>query len=211
MEIKDIAIEINPFGWGLKKQRLKSKTFLEIKKKFIAYKKHTCDICKYTAQEKFLHVINKNGNYRDNKGSNFSLACGMCAACFFIGSYNPSTSPESVDRLIYCPEISQVQLNHLYRILFVAMERNDSKYQDIAKSFYRCLRHRASTVDKMFGENSSDSKIFLQSVMDSDLIKNPNMKNILSYLRFFPSRISFREEWQSWMDDFLLDEYAKII
>jgi len=63
----------------------------------------------------------------------------------------------------------------------------------------------------MFGENSSDSKIFLQSVMDSNLIKNPNMKKVLSYLRYFPGRTSFREEWGSWMDDFLLNDYAKII
>ena len=91
------------------------------------------------------------------------------------------------------------------------MESNNSQYQDIAKSFYRCLRHRASVVDKMFGENSSDTKVFLQSVLDSNLQKNQNMQQILKYLRFFPGRTSFRAEWQSWIDDFLLNDYAKII
>ena len=73
------------------------------------------------------------------------------------------------------------------------------------------MRHRASVVDKMFGENSSDTKVFLQSVLDSNLQKNQNMQQILKYLRFFPGRTSFRAEWQSWIDDFLLNDYAKII
>lgn len=211
MDINDISLEINPFGWNLKQQRLKSKAFLEIKTKFIAYKDNTCDLCNYKSKAKYLSVVNKNGNYRDNKGSNFNLACSICTACHFIGSYQSSSDTESVDRLIYCPEISQVQLNQMYRVLFVAMESNNSKYKDIAKSFYRSLRHRANLVDKMFGDNSSDCRIFLQSVMDSNLLKSTNIKKVLKYLRFFPGRSSFREEWAVWEDDLLLDDYAKIL
>ena len=100
MKIKDIALEVNPFGWSIKKQRLKSNAFLEIKQKFVDFKKSTCELCQYKSEDKYLHIINKNGNYKDNKGNNFQLACSLCTSCLFIGSYNPSTSVESIDRYI---------------------------------------------------------------------------------------------------------------
>lgn len=194
----DLYLTINPGGHKMMRMRNREKAFLPIRKMVLQRDKSICQFCEFEGLPKQMQVVNLDGDYNNNKSSNLVTACSICTRCMLLGSFETSGEHDSVERLIICNELSQVQLNHLYRVLLTSMSDSSLEQHETAKSIFRSLRNRAGLVDEMFGKNASDTRVFVQSVLDSGVGGHRNLRYILQNLRYFPSRNSFHNEWALW-------------
>jgi hypothetical protein len=111
---------------------------------------------------------------------------------------NTADNQDSVERLIICNELSQIQLNHIYRIILASMANSTLAQAEVAKTLYRSFRNRANLVDEMFGANASDTRVFCQAVFDSGISTHQNLRMVLQNVRYLPARHSFHREWKIW-------------
>lgn len=198
MKLRELYLQINPSGLRMMRMRDRDRAFAPIKAKIIARDNTMCQFCGFKATEQQLNVVNLDGNYNNNSTQNLCAACSICSRSLLIGSYEAANDQDSVERLIICNELSQVQLNHLYRILLTSMSDATLEQHEISKTIFRSLRNRAALVDDMFGKNASDTRVFVQSVFDSGVSNHDNLRVILQNLRYFPTRQSFHDEWPIW-------------
>lgn len=210
MELRQLYLQINPSGWKMMRMRDRNKSFAPIASKILTRDANTCQYCGYSGLAKQMKIMARDGNYNNNKPDNLVCACSICTRCFLVGSFESADEQDSVERLIICNELSQVQLNHLYRVLLTSMSDATLEQHEVAKTIFRSLRNRAILVDEMFGKNASDTRVFVQSVLDSGVGNHQNMRAILQNLRYLPTRYSFHNEWQIWRTQ-LADKIAEDI
>jgi intracellular multiplication protein IcmJ len=198
MKLRELYLQINPSGLRMMKMRDRHDAFASTKTKILARDNITCQFCGFKGIEQQMNVVNLDGNYNNNSVQNLCIACSICSRAMLLGSFEAANEQDSVERLIICNELSQVQLNHLYRVLLTSMSDATLEQCEIAKTIFRSLRNRAVLVDEMFGKNASDTRVFAQSVFDSGVSSHNNLRVILQNLRYFPTRHSFYEEWPLW-------------
>lgn len=198
MALRQLYLQINPSGLRMMQMRDRQAAFDSTRNRVIANKNSTCEFCGFKGMPQQMKIINLDGNYNNNTASNLCCTCSICARCLLIGSFEANDDQEAVERLIICNELSQVQLNHLYRVLLTSMSDATLEQSEIAKTAFRGLRNRATLVDDMFGRNASDTRVFVQSVLDSGVSEHQNLRSILQNLRYFPTRYSFHDEWNLW-------------
>lgn len=196
--MRKLYLQINHAGAKMMQMRDRNKAFYPIKISILKRDKLTCQFCNFHGIEQQMKIVALDGNYNNNNPKNLLTACSICTRCLLIGSFEASGEHDSVERLIICNELSQVQLNHLYRVLLYSMSDPNLEHCETAKTVFRSLRNRAVLVDEMFGKDASDTRIFMQSVLDSEVASHKNLRGILDNLRYFPSRNSFHNEWSLW-------------
>lgn len=197
---KEIYLQINPSGYKMMRMRDQNKMLAQLKPKVLARDHNTCQFCAYTGIPAQMLVVNLDGNYNNNDINNLICSCSICSRCVLLGSFEAEGDQNSVERLIICNELSQTQLNHLYRVLLVSMSDPNLEHYEVAKSIFRSLRSRANLVDDLFGANTSDTRVFVQLVLDSGISQHANLRPILNNLRYFPTRHSFKKEWPLWRE-----------
>ncbi len=194
----ELYLQINPSGWKMMLMRDRQEAFFTTKAKIIARDSNTCQFCNFIGIAKQMYVVNLDGDYNNNVAKNLVCACSICTRCVLIGSFEEVNNEASVERLIICNELSQVQLNHLYRVLLTSMSTPSLPQAEISKTVFRSFRNRGNLVDELFGNNASDTRVFSQAVFDSGLASHKNLRTILQNVRYFPTRSSFRREWPLW-------------
>ena len=112
---------------------------------------HTCQFCGF--KDKIIQVVNIDGNYKNNKRSNLTLACPFCAQCFFLEMIGKVANTGAT--LIYYPEKSQAELNGLCHAPFCAIY-NGTKYAESAQSLYNELKLRSKTIEENYGKGLSN-------------------------------------------------------
>lgn len=198
MKLRELYLQINPGGLRAMQMRDRNKAFGPIRSKIISRDKSSCQFCGFRGNPEQMKIMNLDGNYNNNNTSNLCTTCSLCSRCLLLGTFEADSEQDSVERLIICNELSQVQLNHLYRVLLTSMSDATLEQCEVAKTIFRSLRNRASLVDEMFGKNASDTRVFVQSVFDSGVSNHQNLRGILQNLRYFPTRYSFHDEWGLW-------------
>ncbi len=86
-----------------------------LKKKIFARDDHTCAYCGFVSQ-KFQDIHQLDSNLSNISEDNLLTACTFCHQCFNIQNVQDMRS----GMLIWCPEITQAQLNHMARAIYVA-------------------------------------------------------------------------------------------
>lgn len=198
MALLELYLQINPSGWKLMRYRDQEPGFELIRSKVLYRDANSCQFCGFSGLPSQLYIVALDGNYNNNSYTNLCSACSICTRCVLLGSFETVDEHDSVERLIICNELTQIQLNHLYRLLLTLMSDSSLRQCEIAKTVFRGLRNRAQLVDEMFGTNSSDTRVFMQSVLDSGVSEHKNLRDILQNLRYFPTRHSFSKEWPLW-------------
>ena len=78
-----------------------------------------CAMCKYPLEDvsrSYLIPVNPDTNEVDVKSTSVSYICGMCYKSIFVHNYNLNYDGD--DRILYLPELSQAELNHIYNWIY---------------------------------------------------------------------------------------------
>ncbi len=190
----ELQLAVNLVGWRIFVRRKADRAFLPVQKRVFERDVYTCQYCAFQALE-YQEVVNRDGNYGNNKLSNMVTACCFCSQCLFLQAVG--LDEMGGGQLVYMPEMSQADLNSFSHVLFCAME-NNTGYQDTAQAIYRSLKFRSQLVDNKFGSGTSNPTVFGQMLVEYQ-DRFPEQKiDLLKDLRLLPSHTKFRVQLDAW-------------
>ncbi len=154
------------FGnWLAFQKRKKTKLLQRLKSELCEISKSSCQYCGCQLMTESAELINGNGDYTDNSFDNFRLVCQLCAKVCLVDRY--SLEYEGQDRIVFLPELSQIQLNHLLRALQRFIDEGGQKETN-AKVIYAQLIERAVLLDQITSANLSHPGIFVHYFNQED-------------------------------------------
>lgn len=168
----DLTISLNHNGgWNDANHRFEVHTFnSSLPNKIFERDNYTCKSCglKGGKLNNFMEIHHIDGNHNNHKKSNLATLCPYCHMCFHIDY----VGRERLGTLIFLPEISQVELFHLFRASKVyqniTASDNNSGSQKILPELYGFLTDRGKFMKTMF---TTDSTTEFSSVM-RQMIRN---------------------------------------
>jgi intracellular multiplication protein IcmJ len=193
MTNKSLCLATNPESFLLFQKRKADTAFEAIRDKVFKRDAYTCQFCGFQAQQ-YQEIINLDGNYRNNKLGNLATACCFCSQCFFIE--NVGQRGFGGGKLIYLPELSQVELNSFCHVIFCALT-NGAGYSDAAQSIYRDLKFRTQPIEEKFGEGMSKPNVFGQMIAECSK-EEDELKTVLKQFRLLPTYAKFRKQLDTW-------------
>jgi intracellular multiplication protein IcmJ len=128
----------------------------DIRQKILERDHHTCRFCGFISQ-KYQEVHALNGNLADTSQTNLVTACIFCHQCFDL----EKTSQMKSGVLIWLPEITQADLHHIARAVYVARISQGSM-AETAKTTYETLMSRREEAKVRLG---TDDPFILATVM----------------------------------------------
>ncbi len=194
MELLELKLRASSGAWRKYSARKQSKVFAKVKKAILIRDRFCCRFCGFFSKE-HQEVINLDNDYDNNKYNNLVTSCSFCAQCLFLDSVG--LEPCSGGRIIYLPEISQIDLNNFIRVLFCSMDKETS-YKAKLQSTYISLKNRIKPVEYCFGPHTSDPTVFGRGLIDSNLNPNELKHKLLNDLRLLPSKTSFKHQIEYW-------------
>ena len=110
---------------------------LDIKQKILQRDNHTCHFCGFKA-EKYQDVLALDGDVKNTREDNLQTACIFCHQCFDLEKVAQMRSGV----LIWMPEISQEELNHIARAIYVARISQGSMADTAKKALEIIMKRR---------------------------------------------------------------------
>lgn len=178
-------------NWERFAQRKANPKFQKIRADVLYRDQFTCQFCFY--QSEALEVINIDNDYHNNTPNNLISACDLCAQCTLLDRYALDYAGQ--DRIIYLPELTQEQVNHLCRTLFCkSIGEGDSAYN--AKMIIAKLQDRAAYLQEKTQCHLDQPGIFV-------LYREQGQANqqLIQQLRWLPSIDSYQADLSRWQDD----------
>lgn len=194
--MKTLSLSINPKEWYYFHRRKIDKAFYSFQQKIFNRDHYTCQFCGFVAKE-YLEVVNRDGNYQNNKMSNMITACPLCTQVLFLEAVGYQELGGG--RLIYLPEMEQQELNAFCHVLFCAIT-NGTGYRDLAQNIYRLLKLRAKPIDEKYGEGTNDPATFSRLFLEQGELNNKQKSVILKDIRLLPSYSKFKKQLQRWAE-----------
>jgi intracellular multiplication protein IcmJ len=192
--MQELQLAVNLSGWRIFIRRRSDKAFLPVANKVLNRDQYTCQFCSFQARE-YQEIVNRDGDYTNNKVSNLMTACCFCSQCLFIESL--SLDEMGGGQLVYLPEMGQAELNSFCHVLFCAMG-NGTGYQESAQSIYRSFKFRSQIIENKYGSGTSNPSVLGQLILEHQ-IKNPEVdNNILKDIRLLPSYTKFKVQLDAW-------------
>lgn len=183
-------------NWEKFNQRRKNKKFLAIRQEINRRDKYSCQYCNFRSTQ--LEVVNIDNDYNNNKVGNMASCCILCARCNLLDAYSIDYSGE--DRIIYLPELSQEQLNHLCRAIFIKMSTGNEEESYNARMIYSQLQDRAGWLDERTGVQLSHPAMFVHYLNSND-----HDNKVISRLRWLPAYESFSNYVDTWIKQYQAD------
>ncbi|MBI1273804.1 MAG: type IV secretion protein DotN [Alphaproteobacteria bacterium] len=121
---------------------------------------YTCQYCGFRSS-RFQRVIPRDWAAADTSASNLVTACTFCEQCFALETVTAMGSGS----LLWLPEISQADLNHIARAIYVA-KAEDSGLATAADSALEALKARRSDIKRRIG---GDDPMILATVLLENL------------------------------------------
>ena len=183
-------------NWEKFKQRKRNAVFMKVRTKILDRDGYICQFCHFESSS--LEVINMDNNYSNNSENNLITACSLCAKCTLLDSYGIDYAGK--DKIIYCPELSQEQMNQLSRLLMCHMFSSDSDEIYNAKMTMAQLQDRAAWLDEKAGCKLSHPALFVHymNAPKSD-------KSLVGKLRWLPDPSEYEQEIQHWRSQLFAD------
>lgn len=189
-----LQLFVKPGLWRAYTSRKETSAFKQLAAKILKRDNDTCRFCGFQAQQ-LQEVVNLDRNLRNNDMSNLVTACVFCAQCQFMESAGQDDN--SGGQVIYCPEMSQQDLNTMCHVLFCAMN-NNTNYAETAQEIYRTLRLRCQVVEKKLGMGSSNPSALGRSILEYRAKSGKVDQRFLKPLRLLPSYTKFKYHLDSW-------------
>ncbi|HJN37771.1 MAG TPA: type IVB secretion system protein IcmJDotN [Gammaproteobacteria bacterium] len=190
-----LELKLGGLEWKKYIKRNQDQRFLSFKKRVHERDESTCKFCGFKAQ-RFMDVVNRDGNYSNNKINNLITACPLCSQCNFVEYVGKSEFGGGT--LIFLPEMTQEQLNGLCHVLFCSIT-NTADFSQKAQNIYNALRLRSKVVEKYLGEHTSSPSHLGQMLTDTPLENNAFIASeVLKSLRLLPSMSKFADQVEVW-------------
>lgn len=176
----------------------------ELKQEFWRKLSHThiqknpsCELCGWQ-DSRYMRVVTLSNIYHE-ESLDLQTRCLFC-----YHEHRLSLCPEGT--IIYCPEITQSQLNwfiHTQWALSYILDKN----ADYTKSFSAraqlrvenvWLDSRKEIVDKFFGCGLSDAKAFAECMAITDVDTKNDARSLIADLRFIPKKEGYLEQISYW-------------
>lgn len=156
-----------------------------------------CELCGWS-DARYMRVVTKSNSYTENSDDLET----RCLFCFH--EHRLSLCPSGT--IIYCPEISQSQLNWFIHTQW-ALSFNLDGDGDYSQSIYSktqmrvelgWLEKRREIVESLFGEGLSVARNFAEcmSITQSDVLSKGS--NLLNQLRLLPNKDGYLNELNYW-------------
>jgi len=164
-------------------RRKADKAFSSFARRVFERDNFQCQHCGFTAIE-HMEVVNKDGNYMNNKMSNLMTACPFCCQCALLDIVGEGGLGGGT--LIFLPELSQEELNALCHVLFSTIAVGNEASSE-SKDYYRALKARAKIVEKKLGEGLSSPSLYAQMILDANQDVRKLHKEVCSKVRLLPN------------------------
>lgn len=151
----------------------------ETKQKIFSRDDHTCQCCGFQSQ-KYQELLHVNGDLTDLSEKNLKTVCIFCHQCFNLDKVTTMRSGV----LLWLPEISQADLHHIARAIYVA-RISQGPIADAARRSLDALMKRREDVRSRIG---TDDPYILATVL-KDYLTNAHYQNRdkkLEGVRLFP-------------------------
>lgn len=162
---------------------------IELFKKVLEKYNYTCYYCGFQSNE-LQEVHHFNGDHDDYSPSNLTCVCPLCHQSHHLNSAYIHNGAE----LIWLPELTQQELNHLCRALFVANQireesgsKNNHFILDNGFSYIwqNILYSRKKILNTKFGDGASDLGKFAQVLLDIKETQPNLYKNRANWIKGF--------------------------
>jgi len=158
---------------------------------------YTCRACNFRSPptktgSSYQEVHHLDDNHRNNAFDNLATLCPLCHQVFHIGNAGLNNG----GTIIWLPEISQSDLNHLARSVFVAIVA-ESEFSGSARSIYASLEARCLYIEEVFASGASDPAFFGQAFLESN--QRELRPDLVNGLRLLPSPSRFADAINHWV------------
>ena len=150
-------------GRGKGKVSVTAAEWPRLRQKVLNRDKYTCRYCGFRAG-KFQRVHFKLGQQAAPTLDNLATACVFCEQCFELESVANMDS----GLLIWLPELSQAELNHFARALYVARQQED-KDPELARRAQAAIDQLISRRSEAKRRLGTDEPILLATAMTEQL------------------------------------------
>jgi len=197
MTQKRLPLQLQPNfeGVALFMQRKEDPSFAAIRGKVLSRDEYSCRFCGFHS-EKYQQIVAIDGNYKNNQINNLATACVFCMHCQLLGLRNTNA------KIIFLPEMSQIELNHFVRVLLCASTMR-ADYADIAKALFQAFRKRSNVIEEVFGKDASDSLVFAQSLIDINSETKKQQNKAMTALRLLPARGYYNRQIEYWANSII--------
>ena len=201
MSYQHLLPVLDPKQFNLFLIRRADERFTNFAKKTAEACDHTCQYCFFKA-EKYMEVINIDGDYMNNAASNMTLACPFCTQYHFLFATNHGLGMGD-GQMIYLPTLTQEQLNALCHVIFCSLV-NQTDYAPTAQSILNGLQSQAAEVEALYGKGMSNPAFMMNVLIDTPFkAQHDVFQQILASVRFLPSLDAYRERVADWSDEAL--------
>lgn len=195
MNFLPLSLTASDINWRLFLLRRSDKKFQTIQEKIFARDQFRCRYCGFTSQ-KFLDVVNHDGNYQQNNMNNLVTACSFCSQCHFIESIGQSDFGGGV--LVYLPELTQNELNASCHVIFASLAMKTSLATNLG-NLYRAMKLTSQSVEKELGDGMSQPATVGRVLIDTPKKESEKIEKILKEkIRLLPNLQRFDRAIWTW-------------
>lgn len=143
MVVLDLVLSIKRGVWRRDDTQSESadRDFAAVRPKVVARDGSRCTACGLQAEMQDVHHL--DDDHANNSPDNLATADPLCHGVHHIGQVGLAGE----GRLIYLPELSQVDVNHLQRTCFIALEIGEQGEKEMAAAILKRLLARAKVVE----------------------------------------------------------------
>lgn len=170
MSVSTFSWQENNISHGSLLDRQVSEDVIKTYKRVMERDQYTCYYCGFKSKE-FQEIHHLNDNHKDHSEENLVTVCPLCHQSHHLSSAAINNGAE----LIWLPELTQTELNHLCRVLFVANQiKADSGTKEkhfiinnsLAYIWQTLFYSRKKILETKISEGASDLGKFAQVLLD---------------------------------------------
>ncbi len=151
----------------------------EIRQKILMRDKNICQICGFESK-KYQDVHFLDNDHHNHKIENLITACIFCHQCFDLDKVDQMRSGV----LVWLPEISQTELHHIARAIYVARISQGSMSETAKKALETLMNRREEAKARL---HTDDPRVLALVMQDFLLPKHYAMRDQkLEGVRLFP-------------------------
>lgn len=172
----------------------------EVRDSILLRDNYTCYYCGFRSPE-YQEIHHFNHDHEDFSEKNLTTTCPLCHQVFHLSTCSQSTGGSIIS--LSDNVMTQVELNNLCRMLFVALASGDKDYEINARQIYNTLKSTQSMVDEQISANGSEPMIFAQALqeLDEETLNSDYMKNF----KLLPKYNRFENIVEYWRDNVFQD------